>query len=150
MVNLSWCKKQKKGIKFIEPNENLAKEYLKNAENTIYDLKNTEESNLWKATKKYYAEYFSVYSLLIKLGIKCEIHDCTIEIIKKLEEKGLFPANTNKKIKKDKDVRIDNQYYLKDKEVEINYQELLKFHLEIKDKVNSLTTKEIKEIRDFI
>jgi hypothetical protein len=29
MVNLNWCCKQKDGIKLVEPNENLSKEYLK-------------------------------------------------------------------------------------------------------------------------
>ena len=32
-MSLEWCKKQ--GMKLIEPNENLAEEYFKNAEETL-------------------------------------------------------------------------------------------------------------------
>lgn len=40
---LKWCCKQKGGIKLIEPNDNLAKEYLESAEETLsvlQDVKN--------------------------------------------------------------------------------------------------------------
>ena len=150
MVTLNWCKKQKKGIKFIEPNDNLSKQYLKNAEETLLDLRNSNESNLWKATKKYYFEYFLVYSFLMKIGIKCEIHDCTIQMLKNIEKEGYLPKDTHNKIKKDKEIRIDNQYYLKDKNVRIDYSNLLKFFTEIKSIINSLTLEEIKQIRKLI
>lgn len=147
MVSLNWCLKQKKGIKLIEPNENLSKEYLKNAEETLLDLKNSKESNLWKATKKYYFEYFLIYSFLMKIGVKCEIHDCTITLIKKFEEMEILPKDTFKVLKKDKEIRIDNQYYLKDKKVKINYSELLNFFLEMKSRIKSLSLEDIKKIR---
>jgi len=147
MVNLEWCKNQKNGIKFIEPNDNLSKQYLKNAEETLLDLKENKESNLWRATKKYYFEYFIIYSFLMKVGVKCEIHDCTIELIKEIERLSFLPKETYKKIKKDKEIRIDNQYYLKDKEVNLNYSELFKFFLEMKSRINFLTKEEVKKIR---
>ncbi len=34
MVNINWCAKQKKGIKIIEPNEDVAKEYIQSTGNT--------------------------------------------------------------------------------------------------------------------
>ena len=94
MVNISWCKNQKKGVKLIEPNNNLCKEYLKNAEETLEFLKDIEnKSNMWLAVTKYYFEYFTVYALLMKIGVKSEIHDCTIEICKLFEKEGLIPKN---------------------------------------------------------
>ncbi|MBI5393479.1 hypothetical protein HZA96_06440 [Candidatus Woesearchaeota archaeon] len=36
---LMWCKKQKKGIRLIEPNDNLAYEYQQTAEETLEILK---------------------------------------------------------------------------------------------------------------
>ncbi len=149
MANIAWCLEQKKGIKLVEPNNDLAKEYIKSAEETLFSLKNSaEDSNMWKATKKYYAQYLAVYALMMKIGIKSEIHECTIELTKHLEE--LFPKNTFDKLMKDKQLRIDNQYYLKNKEVTTNYNELFTFVLSIKEKINSISTPEIKKIREKI
>ena len=79
MINkLKWCFERKE-VKLIEPNENLSGAYLKSAEETFLVLKDIkEESNMWLATMKYYCEYFSCYALLMRVGIKSEIHDCTI------------------------------------------------------------------------
>ena len=125
MRKISWCKKQKKGIKLIEPNENLSSEYYENAEESLRVLKNIKEtkSNMWLATTKYYIEYFAVYSILMKLGIKCEIHDCTISLVYFLEKEGILNKNTSKLLEQDKKLRIDNQYYLKNKPVNINLDE---------------------------
>jgi uncharacterized protein (UPF0332 family) len=151
MVNVSWCKKQKKGIKLIEPNNNLAKEYIKNAEETLISLKNTsEDSNMWRATKKYYAQYLAIYALMMKIGIKSEIHECTIELAKHLEELEIIPKNTYEKLTKDKKLRIDNQYYLKNINVKINYEELQTFVLTIKEKINTINIQEIKQIKQKI
>ncbi len=30
----------------------------------------------------YYSMYYSLYAILMKLGIKCEIHSCTLEFMK--------------------------------------------------------------------
>lgn len=148
MVEIGWCLKQKSGIKLIEPNDNLAKEYLKSAQETLLSLKNNlEDSNMWKATKKYYAQYLAVYSLLMKIGVKCEIHDCTIELVKYLEEWGLFSDLTYNTLVESKKLRIDNQYYLKNIDVVIDYDELFLFILSIKDTINSITDMEIQRIR---
>jgi len=149
VADLNWCAKQRSGIGLIQPNDNLAKEYIKSAEETLASLKNSNEnSNMWKATKKYYAEYFAVYALFMGLGIKCEIHDCTIELINLMSTWDLFPDDSYRLLKKDKKLRIDNQYYLKNVNIEINYEELFEFILIIKEKVNSLTPMEVESIRD--
>lgn len=76
MVDLNWCCNQNSGIKLTSPNDNLANEYIKSAEETLASLSaSKEDSNMWIATKKYYAEYFAIYALFMKIGIKCEIHD---------------------------------------------------------------------------
>ncbi|MEK6933062.1 MAG: hypothetical protein AABW56_04705 [Nanoarchaeota archaeon] len=56
MKKISWCKKQNKGIKLIEPNDNLSQEYYQNAEESLKVLKNIKEtgSNIWLATTKCY------------------------------------------------------------------------------------------------
>jgi len=111
---LNWCCKQPSGLKIDKPNDNLAKEYLQSAEETLSILQDIKEkSNMWLATTQYYCEYFSIYALLQKIGIKCEIHDCTIEIARFLEEIEIIPKDYTKKLEEDKELRIDNQYYLK-------------------------------------
>lgn len=151
LVALNWCKKQKKGIKLIEPNENLAKEYIQTAEESLEVLKIiTNKSKVWVATTKYYCEYFAVYSLLMKIGIKCEIHECTLEICKMLEKEAILPKGYAKILEDDKQLRIDNQYYLKNREVSINYDELLKFVLTIKNLNNTITLDQVNKIREIL
>ncbi len=148
---LKWCCKQSAGLKIDKSNDNLAREYLQSAEETLSVLQDIKgKSNMWLATTKYYSEYFSIYALLQKLGIKCEIHDCTIEIAKLLEEIKIIPEDCSKKLEDDKELRIDNQYYLKNRPVEINSRELSEFILTIKNKINSITLDEIDKARDEI
>lgn len=151
MVTLKWCKKQKKGINLIEPNDNLALEYIKTAEETLDTLKGIKnKSKIWLATTKYYCEYFAFYSLLMKVGIKCEIHDCTVLICKILEKKKIVPDGYSKILEDDKTLRIDNQYYLKNREVPINYDKLLEYVMTIKNITLKLTNQQISEIRKMI
>ena len=79
LVTIDWCFKQRNGIKIITINDNLADEYIRTAEETLDVLKSIKgKSKVWLATTKYYCKYFAVYALLMKIGIKCEIHECTI------------------------------------------------------------------------
>ncbi len=152
MNKISWCKKQKKGIKFIEPNDNLSEEYYQNAEESLKVLRNINEtkSNMWIATAKYYLEYFAVYSILMKIGIKSEIHDCTIALIKFLEKECIISEGISTILEKDKELRIENQYYLKNKQVDINFEQLSKFMLLIKENLEKLSDEKIAEIRTKI
>ncbi|MBI2543563.1 MAG: hypothetical protein HYW24_05265 [Candidatus Aenigmarchaeota archaeon] len=149
MNKVSWCKKQVKGIKLIEPNDNLSEEYYQNAEESLKVLRSIKEtkSNIWLATTKYYTEYFAVYSILMKIGIKCEIHDCTIALIEFLEKEKIFDAGISKTLEKDKEIRIDNQYYLKNRPVEINFEKLSEFMISIKETLNGLDNNKITELR---
>ena len=151
MANIKWCKKQKNGLTLISPNDNLSREYMKSAEETLLllnDLK--DKSRMWLATTKYYCEYFAVYSLFMKLGIKCEIHYCTISLAGILEKEGILPDGTHERLEKDKNLRIENQYYLKNKKVDLDYDSMLRFILEIKNLLNKLTYEKIKKIRKNI
>lgn len=152
MNKINWCKKQERGIKIIEPNENLSEEYFQNAEESLKVLRNITQtkSNIWIATAKYYTEYFSIYSILMKIGIKCEIHDCTIELTKLLEEEKILPPDTSIILEKDKELRIDNQYYLKNKPVTINFEELSDFLISIKKSLDTLNIEKINHIRNKI
>lgn len=151
MATLTWCKQQKIGIKLIEPNPNLAEEYLNSAEETLTVLKEIRgKSKMWQATTKYYFTYFLTYAVLMKLGIKSEIHDCTIELAKVLEQHDILPQTHSKNLEKDKQLRIDNQYYLKNVDVEINIDELIELLLDIKKRIHTTTQDKIIKIRKLI
>jgi len=152
MNKINWCKKKKHGIQIQEPNENLSREYYENAEESMKVLKSIKEtkSNMWLATTKYYIEYFAVYSLLMKIGIKCEIHDCTIALIKFLEKEGIVEKGISKILEEDKELRIDNQYYLKNKSVKIDFEKLSEFLLSIKNSLEKLTKEQTSFLRKKI
>lgn len=151
MAAIDWCKNQKRGIKLIEPNDNLFQEYIQTAEETLDILKIIKgKSKVWLATTKYYCEYFAVYALLMKIGIKCEIHDCTISLCGMLEGLKIIPAGFTIILQGDKQLRIDNQYYLKNRDVPVDYNKVLEFVLKIKDISAKLKNSEIIEIRKKI
>ncbi|MBU4308689.1 MAG: hypothetical protein KJ566_02755 [Nanoarchaeota archaeon] len=152
MKKINWCKKQANGIKIKEPNENLSQEYFKNAEESIRVLRSIKEtkSNMWLATTKYYIEYFAIYSVLMKIGIKCEIHDCTIALVKFLEDEEIIEKGISKILEKDKELRIENQYYLKNKFVEIDFEKLSDFILSVKNSLETLNNEKIKKLREKI
>lgn len=149
MEKIIWCKKQRGGIRIIRPNNNLAKEYFENAEESMKVLRSihSTRSNMWLATTKYYIEYFAAYSILMKLGIKCEIHDCTIEVVKFLEKQGVMKMGLGKILEDDKELRIDNQYYLKNRPVLIDFANLSSFLVSVRDVLDSIDYRTIEQVR---
>ena len=152
MKKISWCKKKDGGIKIQEPNDNLSREYYESAEESLRVLRSIErsKSNMWLATTKYYIEYFAVYSILMKIGIKCEIHDCTISLVNFLEEQGIIKKGISDILENDKELRLDNQYYLKNKHVDIDFEELANFLLGTRKILDSLDKDKIEELRRLI
>lgn len=149
-MSIDWCKKQ--GMKLIEPNDNLSEEYYKNAEETlrVTNLIKDSGSNMWLATQKYYTEYLAAYSLLMKIGIKSEIHSCTIEIVQLLENEKIINFEFSKILDEDKELRIDNQYYLKNKPVNFDSKKLSDTLLKIRNVLDTITDADIKRIRKLI
>ncbi|PIN91127.1 hypothetical protein COU57_01955, partial [Candidatus Pacearchaeota archaeon CG10_big_fil_rev_8_21_14_0_10_32_14] len=52
-----------------------------------------------------------------------------------------------RQLESDKELRIDNQYYLKNRTVDIDVSSLREYILSIKTKINSITHKEVEDIR---
>jgi len=105
---LSWCLKKPNGIELVEPNENLSKKYFNESDSTLLSLEAIKKTK-WGAIMAYYACYNSLYAILQKAGIKCEIHSCTIELMKYL---SLFTKEEIEFIQDLKEIRQKNQYYL--------------------------------------
>jgi|SRR3989338_968928 len=153
MDKLAWCKKQKNGIELIESNLNLSQEYLEKAENALKAVNALEGNKEWQISSAYYAMYFSLYAIFMRVGIKCEIHACTIEIMKKILTK-YFSNDEIDLLQKSFTARIDAQYYT-DRDVKEEQRIRMvvnasKFHLKCKEIAIKLTSKEILAIRGLI
>jgi len=105
---LKWCLRQKKGIRIIEPNALIASDYLKKSDGSL-QMMSTVNAEEWRIVGAYYACYESLYALLMKAGIKSEIHDCSIALMSFFG----FDGKDIDFMKKLKQKRIDAQYYLK-------------------------------------
>ena len=111
MVAIDWCCKNKNGIKIVEPNENLAKAYTEMAKEALIVMTDVKDKSLrWSISSCYYSMYYSLYAILQKIGIKCEIHSCTLKFM----ETFLLNFYSNedlKTIEKAFELRESIQYY---------------------------------------
>ena len=150
---LIWCFKQKRGIRITEPNPNLTKAYLKKATSALNTMTAALQINEadWTATTAYYARYFALYALLMKIGVKSEIHDCTINVAQLLANHGILRQSLVDDIAEAKQTRIDTQYYvateLNQKQIRQNAETARKFVLEIEQTIENITTEQINTIR---
>jgi|SRR3989344_6982112 len=149
MISLKWCAKQSNGFQLIEPNSNLAEDYSLKAETALESIR-TETAKEWKIAKAYYAMYFSLYAIMMRLGIKCENHTCSILFMKEILSE-FFNLDEYKFLKESMKARIDSQYYT-DRNVSNDfYNSMLKqapvFLMKCKSVGLSLNEKKIQEIR---
>lgn len=100
----------------------------------------------WKIITAYYVCYNAFYALLMKIGIKCEIHDCSIELINLFNS---FEEKDYNFIKNLKDNRIDVQYYLKKPE-DIEENDVIVFVEKCKLILDSLNNFEVEKITELI
>ncbi|MBS3162953.1 HEPN domain-containing protein [Candidatus Woesearchaeota archaeon] len=153
MADIDWCKQQRNGIELVEPNDNLAKAYIKKAEDSLSASLNLDNNKDWKISSLYYTMYFSVYAVLLKIGIKCEIHSCTIAFAEHIL-KDYFKPEEIEILKKSMKARIDVQYYTDRNISDSLYQKMIKnapiFIARCKDIITRFTEQDISRIRkDF-
>jgi uncharacterized protein (UPF0332 family) len=108
--SVRWCAELKDGLKLMQPDDVLARSYLKEAWTSLKRAeKNFKDGDLlWATVVAYYAEYYALYSFLQKIGAKCENHFCSIVAAENL----LGPEKT-RTIKEHKEKRTDAQYYMR-------------------------------------
>ncbi len=147
---LEWCINH--GMKLIPPNDDLADEYFRSAEETLLvaNLSKNSGSNMWLATHKYYTEYLAAYAILMKIGVKSEIHSCTIELIRLLEDEGIIGLELSRLLDNDKELRIDNQYYLKDIPIDFDSVKLAELLLSIRKMIDGFSEAQITAARNVI
>lgn len=150
MVSIRWCAEKRDGLSIIEPNQNLAEAYIRKAEEALESMRvNTVKD--WKISTAYYTMYFSLYTIMMRIGIKCEIHSCTIEFARQL----LKEYFTNEEIEFLADslkARIDSQYYVDRTVPDEQYRKMIRiapeFLVKCKSVLLKLNEKKIDGIRN--
>ncbi len=154
MASLKWCCSQKDGIKLIEQNDNLSKGYTKMAEGALGTMNREKGLNRTFAISAcYYSMYYSLYAVLMKIGIKCEIHSCSIEFMKQ-GLKEFYSKEDVKIIEKAFDCRNISQYYV-DKivsEADFNFiiSKAISFVNKSKEVLAKINERDIRKIREEI
>ena len=150
MVSIKWCLANKNGIKLIEPNANMSNSYLKMAEESIYVLNGIKNSRIWLATTTYYIFYYSLYSLMLRIGVKCEIHACSLEFMKKCLIE-YYDETDMKMIEKAFSARIDLQYYsdrpVDERVINETSKYCKDFYIKTKDIISKITETQIDLVR---
>lgn len=155
--HVSWCWKQKRGIKLEEPNDNLCKAYIKKAKSALNMLDSAIEKDEidWIATTAYYSRYFSLYAILQKCGIKSEIHDCTISLLHVLfVEERIIEEQLYAELLLAKELRVDTQYYVTeqiDKEkLKTDSATARNFVLRMEEVIEQITEIQIEKMRQKV
>ena len=149
MDKIKWCTGKREGLSLIEPNSNLAEAYIIKAEEALESLRVNIIKD-WKISTAYYTIYFSLYSLLVKIGIKCEIHSCTIEFARQYLNEYLSEDDINFAEDSLK-ARIASQYYVDRTVSDVQFNKMVKsapeFLVKCKSILIKLNEKRINEIR---
>jgi len=153
--HILWCWKQKRGIKLEGPNDTLCKVYIKKAKSSLNMLESAVEKNEidWISSTAYYARYFAFYALLQKCGIKSEIHDCTISLLKFLFVKdNLIENHFYNELQLAKELRVDTQYYVTEDidldKLKEDSQTAGSFVLNMEEVIENITDSQINTVRD--
>jgi len=150
---LKWCLKQQKGVRLVKPSVNLVKAYLEKSKNALRSMEvNAKEGIIeWAVSASYYAKYFVVYALFSKIGVKCEIHDCTIALFDYLFGNSV-PRQLIKEFRRSKEDRIETQYYTR--KINIDLNQLMKstkiFVLNIEKLMDSLNSERINDLQNTL
>ena len=141
MKKLHWCLKKAGGIRLIPPSEDVCKEYVKSSESNLATM--LRLSGKWRTITAYYACYDCLYAILQKIGIKSEIHDCSIEMMNLIVGFSDSDRDFLAGLKMD---RIDVQYHLKQPK-DVDTQRVREFILTCKIIIASIAEDQIKGIR---
>ena len=149
----SFCFKKSGGLKLVNPNERLVEVYKKKTRSALNMLESAKEKqeDEWILDTSYYAKYFMVYALFMKVGIKSEIHDCTIFALKSIFcDSKIISPELCKDLSDSRDLRVGSLYYDKDfgkNEILNKSNTAPNFCLEIESILDSLSKEDIIKIR---
>lgn len=147
---LKWCLRQERGVRPVAPSDNLMKAYLEKSNNALKSMEVNAQAGIaeWTVSASYYAKYFAVYALLAKIGVRCEIHDCTIALFGYLFSTLEFHRLV-RELRQSKDDRVDVQYY--SREIKIDLADLMQqtkqFVLQMEEIIDGLNAQKTAELQ---
>lgn len=151
MVSIKWCLKTKNGLELLEPNKNMSESYIHMAEESIRVLAQIKKSKIWTATTTYYIFYYSLYSVMLRVGVKCEIHACSIQFMKELLQE-LYTNKDIEMIEQAFSARVDLQYYadrpVDEKVIEETSKYCRDFFIKTKNILVRINENQINKIRE--
>jgi len=151
--DFSYCFKKAPGLKLVTPNDNLVEVYKRKSRSALNMLESSKEKeeDEWILETSYYAKYFMVYSLFMKVGIKSEIHDCTIFALNSIfVELEMVDKDVYDDLSNSRELRVGSLYYDKDfgKERILSAASTApKFCLEVESVIDKLSKEDILELR---
>jgi len=107
----------------------------------------------WKISTGYYSMYFSLYAVLMKIGIKSENHTCTIEIMQRLLSE-YFTLDECEMLEKARRARVETQYYIT-RSVSETFSAILskrvpRFLVTCRSIVGGIDEKQVHKLRKFL
>lgn len=151
---MRWCFKIKTGLEMIKPSNNLANAYIKKSRDSMEMVEMSINAGKieWAITTMYYCQYFILYALLQKIGIKSENHTCSILFAEKFLRDQIGKEKIEQ-LKELKDERIERQYYvaksgIEDVKIEDINDKTKKFFFHVLEIINNITEEEIEIIRE--
>ncbi|MFO8016727.1 MAG: hypothetical protein R6U32_06485 [Candidatus Woesearchaeota archaeon] len=140
---IKWCLGRKRGIELTEPKPHLSRSYMDEADETLENVFSSKGK--WRTITAYYACYSALYSILMRCGIKSEIHECTLELMCIFE----FTESEKRYMAGLKEDRVQAQYYLK--KIVLKDEESVKnFVLKCKTILSGMNSRKIKEARKWL
>ena len=133
-----------------KPNSNLSEAYVKMSREDLVVLRSLPDiAKTWKAVAAYYARYHIITALILRIGVDCKDHNCSINIAE-----YLFPDIDKKlfsDLRKAKRQRINLQYYIdrpvSEKDIQKNLENVDFFIGSVSKTLEGLTREKIENIR---
>lgn len=121
------------------------------AEKAIGTMTREKDLNLQFAISAcYYSMYYSLYAILMKIGIKCEIHSCTLEFMQKLLT-DFYSQEDIDLIKTAFKTRNTSQYYvdkiISKQDIGLIFSKAQTFLDKSKDILSKINEQNIKDIK---
>ncbi len=152
MKDIGWCFRKKSGISLVEPSKNLADSYILKSEDSLKEITNSQSKD-WKVITAYYSMYQALFAVLARIGVKCEIHECTIKFMRKFLLK-YFTEEECGFIKKSCESRNNVQYYTNKEITDSQRDSMIKkspeFVVKCKNILQKITEQEINSIRSEV